>query len=391
MKILYGYSNCTDKMYNSLFLNANEAVLQPDQKYHGLMIGGFARINKDIEIKCFSGLPINKRIYKKIWVHERDEFENGIKYHYYSTFNLPIIRQIGIFLSAFFSVLREKKNNNPHIICDCLNVANSFGMILAGKVKGYPTVLIVTDLPDMITNSHLTARINNRLFNYADGFLFLTEQMNLKINRRHKPYIVMEGLVDSNAIEYKTQKKYEDVSGKFVFLYAGSIKKIYGIENLLYGFIEANLANCELHIYGDGDFKKELIDIARENPNIIYGGNKSNSEVVIEEMKASILINPRPTNPEYTKYSFPSKNMEYMVSGTPVLTTDLPGMPREYLSYIYLIKDESIKGIANSLQAVYKISREQRRNKGISAKQFVLKNKSNIMQAKNVLDLLRKV
>ena len=37
-------------------------------------------------------------------------------------------------------------------------------------------------------------------------------------------------------------------------------------------------------------------------------------KIVKEEKKSTLLVNPRFTNEEYTKYSFPSKNMEYMAS-----------------------------------------------------------------------------
>lgn len=46
-----------------------------------------------------------------------------------------------------------------------------------------------------------------------------------------------------------------------------------------------------------------------------------NQAVAEEELKATLLVNLRPSNEEFTKYSFPSKNMEYMVLGTPTLTT----------------------------------------------------------------------
>ena len=58
---------------------------------------------------------------------------------------------------------------------------------------------------------------------------------------------------------------------------------------------------------------------------------------VAEELKATLLVNPRPTTEEFTIYSFPSKNMEYMASGTPLLTTKLPGMPEEYHQYVLAI------------------------------------------------------
>ena len=105
-------------------------------------------------------------------------------------------------------------------------------------------------------------------------------------------------------------------------------------------------------------------------------------------MKVTLLINPRPTNEEYTKYSFPSKNMEYMVSGTPILTTKLPGMPKEYYKHVYLIEEENVDGLKNILIDILNKPVEELYKFGNGAKEFVLNKKSNIMQAKKIINMI---
>ena len=108
------------------------------------------------------------------------------------------------------------------------------------------------------------------------------------------------------------------------------------------------------------------------------------------ELKASLLVNPRPTNEDYVKYSFPSKNMEYMASGTPVITTHLPGMPDEYLPYVFLFEDETVSGMINMLQKILLLSNEELYTMGFRAKKFVLENKNSVVQARRILDMIRK-
>ena len=83
--------------------------------------------------------------------------------------------------------------------------------------------------------------------------------------------------------------------------------------------------------------------------------------------------------------------MEYMVSGTPVLTTKLPGMPKEYYDYIYLIEDESENGMMDSIITVLNLPREELIEKGKNAKDFVLKYKNNNVQAKKIIELCTKL
>ena len=91
---------------------------------------------------------------------------------------------------------------------------------------------------------------------------------------------------------------------------------------------------------------------------------------------------------EFTKYSFPSKNMEYMASGTPLLTTKLPGMPKEYHHYVFLFKEETIDGYATAIREALSLSDEDLRSLGQKASQFVLLNKNNVQQGKRLLDFI---
>lgn len=386
MKILYGFSNCTDKKYNEIFADKQVMVLQADQKYHGLLIKGLNANNQDVS--CVSGLPINRNVTKKFFIREQDETENGIKYHYINTVNLPILRQLGIYCGSYRFVKKaSKKDKSAVVLCDCLNIANAFGMAKGAKRKKLPLVLIVTDLPEF-QQEGLLKKLNDKLFTKADGFVFLTEQMNERVNVNKKPYIVLEGHTDGTLAEIPDGEKYEFTSGKKIIIYAGSIKKLYGIQNLVEGFIKAEIDNAELHVYGDGDYREELESICEKNPSVKYMGIKQNSEIVYEEQRAALLVNPRPTKDEYTKYSFPSKNMEYMMSGTPVLTTKLPGMPKEYYPFIFAIEDESADGISDAIRKFFDKDRAFRYDAGRAAREFVLKNKSNVVQAKKLADFL---
>lgn len=386
MHIVYGYSNCTDKKYAQIFEGKKVAVLQPDQKYHGLLIRGLAK--NGANVKCYSGLPLNRSVTKKLIIWEKNEREDGVSYHYYKTVNLPFFRQCMIACAGFFSVLFQKKKNKPIIVCDCLNKANTMGMLKAARLKKIPVVMIVTDLPDFQFDEGYSRNFNNKLLTKADGFIFLTEQMNERINLNNKPYIVLEGHSDESLTLLEREESYERQTGKRIIVYAGSIKKLYGIQNLVEGFIQANIPDAELHVFGDGDYREELESLSLRYPTVRYMGIRPNAEIVEEEQRAALLVNPRPTEPEYTKYSFPSKNMEYMVSGTPLMTTKLPGMPKEYYPHVYLLEEETVEGVANKLQEIFALPLKEREEKGLQAREFVLNSKSNVVQARKILNFL---
>ena len=142
---------------------------------------------------------------------------------------------------------------------------------------------------------------------------------------------------------------------------------------------------ARLVFYGQGNAEQALRDLAQADHRIELRGVTANDVVIQEELKATLLINPRPTGEAFTAYSFPSKNLEYMASGTPVLTTKLSGMPREYDAYAYLFDDESVEGMAKTLAQVLAEPRETLHARGQAAKAFVLEQKSNTAQAKRLL------
>ena len=81
--------------------------------------------------------------------------------------------------------------------------------------------------------------------------------------------------------------------------------------------------------------------------------------------------------------------MEYMASGTPALTTRIPGIPKDYEPHLYFIDEETIDGVARALQAVFAHTEEELFAKGLAAREFILKTRNNVIQAEKILDMLR--
>ena len=224
-----------------------------------------------------------------------------------------------------------------------------------------------------------------KLFDQFSGYVLLTEEMAVKLGYQDKPYVVIEGQVDSlEKREILEEKQYD----KKIVMYAGIVRKLYGLKILVEGFIKADLPNYELHIYGNGDYADEIDEISKHNNNVKHFPSQPNAAIVEKEKRAFLLVNPRPTNEEYTKYSFPSKNMEYMVSGTAVLTTNLPGMPSEYKQYVYLIEDETEDGICTAFKKIAMLNENEVIEKGKEARDFVLSKKNNKIQTEKIIRMV---
>lgn len=366
------------------------------QKFNRLLARGLS--GNGAEMTILSAPPIGRHNSKKLWWGTNEEEEDGLAYHYLPFLNLPVVRQLFLTIGTYFKVLgMTRKGKVDAVVCDVLNAGLCAATIRACKHTNTQVIGVMTDMPGLMVRfgnnqkmpfiTRMATKMMKWSFDNYDKFVFLTEAMNI-VNSSHRPYIVMEGMSDSDI------PHNQDVSNKGkerVVMYAGGLHERYGLKNLTEAFMMQRDEQLRLMIYGSGPFVSELENkYCKEDSRIVYKGVVSNSEVVKEELKATLLVNPRPTYEEFTKYSFPSKNIEYMASGTPLLTTKLPGMPPEYYPYVFLIEDESVEGYSNALEKALFHTNEELDSLGAKAKRFVLEEKNNVKQASRVIDLIKK-
>lgn len=364
------------------------------QKFNRLVAEGLVRNGQTVTVLSSFYLPHVGRGY-----YRRKENEEGVQYKYIPSPNNHLLRHIWLILYCFCKVLFWGMLNKKEkvLIANVLNISACMGALAAARLIGLRRVGVMTDMPGLMVGRGKTdatattlqrtsfnARVNKSFLRHFTHYVFLTEQMNKAVNINHRPYIVMEGLVDIDMTVDVNNVKND----KSIVIYAGGLHERYGLRMLVEGFMKADVANTELWLYGNGPFADELPNYHHRDSRIVYKGIKPNEEVVADELSATLLVNPRPTHEEFTKYSFPSKNMEYMVSGTPLLTTKLPGMPEEYYPYVYLFDEETTEGYAEAIRNVLMLPLDELQSKGLVARRWVLTNKNNVNQTARIITLL---
>lgn len=335
---------------------------------------------------------------KKRFVLIEEEKEDGVAYKYVPYFNYPFLKHLCLFFYTFFYVLFWGliKRKDKAVVCDVLSVSICMGAMIASKINRVLNVAVVTDIYDLMSvetkrsfKVAIAGKLNAWYSSSFDKYIFFTEQMNEVVNPKGHPHMVMEALCDSslaNDVENTNVKK----SHPRIVMYAGGLYEKYGLKMLAEGFIAANVEDAKLVYYGEGSYVEEYKKLCERHSNLEYRGIVPTETVVADELQASLLVNPRFTTEEFTKYSFPSKNMEFMASGTPLLTTKLPGMPTEYYQYVYMFEKETVEGYAEAIRKALSHTENELRLFGYNAKQFVLLNKNNVYQGIRVLQFLNK-
>ncbi len=383
-KIIYASSAMHEEDFTELFRNSAKIPGQQAQRFNRLMIKGFSK--NDTEVYVLSAPPINRSNCGARFTNLGKRRDGKIFWRYIPILNMRGIKNAVVMLLSFLYTFFASVGKQTAVVCDVLNISVALGAVSAGRLLGKHCVGIVTDVPELMVTGHTDKMLKYcyKVMGKCTDYVFLTEAMNDRLNPDGKPYTIVEGVCNED-MEYDIPA---DADKKPGCLYAGLLDAEYGVKAMVDAFIMADIPDCTMHICGNGPYVEELTRVISEHSNIVYHGMLLNKDVVALEKEVSLLINPRPSEGEFTKYSFPSKNMEYMTSGTPVLANRLPGVPEEYYEYIYTFAGESVEEMAESMKKVFDEPQSALNQKGLEAYRFVTERKNSRAQAGKVLDLI---
>ena len=317
-----------------------------------------------------------------------------------SCINLPVLKQFTRYKNVCKQLTKYiEQNRNEDIKIITYNVYEPYIHACSKIKKKYKNIEIcpiITDLPGQfgILPKAWWKRIYvlhaaKKIFKYlksADRYVFLTELMKVPL-AVDKDYIVMEGIY-SNIDGVNNSVVAAEPSNKKIILYTGVLNREYGILTLLDAFDKIPQKDIELWICGGIGEVEEVKRRAERDQRIKFYGNVPRKQAIEYQRKASLLINPRPNRGEFVKYSFPSKTMEYLSSGRPVLMYKLAGIPHEYDIYLNYIPEYTPESMKDSILNILYGDYDMYLTKAAWGREFVLKTKNSKAQAKRILDFL---
>lgn len=355
-----------------------------------------------VNLPAVSHFPIRYKDLRQ----KREEFnENGLRIVNVGYNNLIEYQHISRTVSAKKELEKiVHKTDEPIYI---LEYGINFAIVKAAvdlKLK-YPDriklCMMIPDLPQDV-NTHgkfasnllgylhgLYFRTTENSFKYFDTFVLLTDQMK-EVVGCDSNYIVSEGIYEE---ELTRRIPHQEPLNEFVIFYGGMMYEKFGIMNLVNAFHSIENPIFRLQLCGYGDCVDRVIELSKKDDRIQYLGVLSRDEVLKFQSQASLLINPRiPDGNTFTRYSFPSKTLEYFASGTPSLIYQLEGIPKEYFNYCYSLDKyhTDIASLANKINEIANTPSVDRLTLASQARSFVIENKNSISEAKKIFDLLKK-
>lgn len=405
MRIVFVSSACSEDKYSEIYAKRTKPRIDSSQNFFDALLTGLAK--NQMQVDTISALPVSHSCYNKLLIKKSEENRNGIHYFYCSFFNVPIVKSI----SLYFSVKRKLREyiklygeQELKVVCDPLNLEMSQACIRQCKKHGIPCIGLLTDMPLMsdFEQHGIIKKLLYKVYNTLshknlsefDKYVLIAQEMNEDANPNNKPFMVMECIRkcaddDENTedLQEKTELDRFGNSGLPVVLYAGKLHKEFGLD-LLADAVDKIKLPCEVHIYGEGNFKEELKIKSENNKKLFVHDAVTAKEIFNIERKSDILINPRTSAGIFTKYSFPSKTAEYLWAGSPVVMFRLPAIPDEYEQYIYYAPNETAEDLAKTVDMVLGLPEDEKKKRSIDGRRFILNNKNNIAQAKRLIEFI---
>lgn len=355
--------------------------------------------NLDKPVKVMNIMPVSSypKRYDDLWIPEfsyaHTENAQDINIGFC---NLTVWKKLSMRRALKKHVLRwarDGKKNKAVIVYTCCTMFLKACQWIKQAVPDCRICIIVPDLP-AYTNldkanrplySLLTrwqARRANALIGTADCFVFLTEQMKEAFTVK-RPYIVMEAIADND--ETTESKTNDDLR---YIVYTGTFTKKYGVMDLVRAFGYITDENYRLVLCGSGEAEEEINAAAQQDKRILYRGMVTREEARKIQRGADIMVNPRQNDHVFTRYSFPSKLMEYLSAGRPVLCFRLDGIPKEYDRYLTYFSSAEPQRMAEEIMRLCEKNKDTLSAIGEEGRAFVLREKNSAVQAKRILDML---
>jgi glycosyltransferase involved in cell wall biosynthesis len=352
---------------------------------------------RDMKIITSPNISNYPKVKKKLFSKKEFQLSYNKQKHIFTGFvNIPILKHISKLVRISREIKKSiDKDSDNRIIIYGVGSPSLLALYYINK-RRYKSCLIVPDLPEFMSDkkklSYLIGKKIDKLFinlgiRKIDSFVLFSPYMKERFPVYNKPWIHLEG-VFSKTKTFSLEEKKENYR---TILYSGSLSKRYGIMDLVKAFNLIDKDNYRLWICGGGDALSEIKDFEKIDKRIQYLGLLSKEEVRRKQKQATLLINPRHKIDEYTKYSFPSKTMEYMASGTPVLMSHLLSIPSEYEKHLYFFDDESIEGMKNKIIEICEKSQEELNAFGKAASKFIINEKNEKKQANRIVELLKEI
>lgn len=184
-----------------------------------------------------------------------------------------------------------------------------------------------------------------------------------------KPYYVLKPGINKDKISNYLYNR----NNYFTIIYMGSLMDYNGISEMLEAFQLCKNENMRFRIFGNGGLRNKVIEYSKKDSRVYYGGLVNQDVISNEFLNADLLLNLRDPNDYVCNFAYPSKLIEYMSSGVPVLSTNLK-FDNDIKDCLYVVDRLDSIDIKDKIGFIVNDDIENIKLKTKKSKEYVIKN-----------------
>ena len=263
---------------------------------------------------------------------------------------------------------------------------NAAAAELAQRKYKLPWICVVADVPDV---EPAMTQYDNAL-SRASGRAYLSwsrmQQSQLA------PNIHLDGTADGIKLDRSTATSngdHEKHAQTKTVLFTGAMNKWAGIDYLVSAFSTLDRTDICLQICGPGEPTPETRQTIESDSRIEFLGLVSEERLREVSTATDVFVNPRPSRIPGNESNFPSKVLEYLTYGKPVISTITPGISPEYQDVLIPVSEETDAGLAEAISRTVDLSRAEKESIYQRTVDLIEGSKTRESQAMRLIDWMR--
>lgn len=275
--------------------------------------------------------------------------------------NLPLIKQISFAFAASWQIILNIRKFDSIVLYN-IGLYNALP-ILIGSLLKKKIIAIVHDvvIPGKNVGNPLLAYLDLLCLKSLRSKLYIVFPISeyIKIDFfKHVRSLVIEGGLPQETLDFFEHNEEYRAKGEKNVVFAGGLNFQNGIEEILEAISLIEDESISFNFFGRGPLAKNIENAAAIDSRIQFFGLVNHSQLLkYIKKEASILLNIRTEKTASTKYFFPSKLLEYLSSGIPVISSRFSTLPDEYNKFLNLTTENprEIAKILNDVLQNYEV------------------------------------
>ncbi|MEI7984656.1 MAG: glycosyltransferase [Armatimonadota bacterium] len=348
-------------------------------------------------VHAYIPVPSFPKAKKLFFGKKKHQLSNGLAVTSLSHINFGAFKILTLGLSAawrtFVWAIKNRKADRRVVICYNLTAPPAWPISLVSKIIQLDLVPFIGDIyvPGEVVKDTLLRRIEfngqKRLIPKVDGLLIANQAIVDDFAPNRHSLLLEGGVMESLVHRFENHPREQDTTFHVVF--AGQLSVLNGVTLLLDALNLLEMPNLRVSILGGGEFANVAKEAAEKDPRITYCGLRPHEDVLKHYEQADLLLNLRRTDFQTQRYVFPSKVVECLATGRPLLTTCTGHVEKEFGDMVFLLRDESPLALAEAIRSLSKMTKQNREMVGTKAQRHVMEHKTwegNVRRLENYLD-----